>query len=68
MDMNKVVAYIKIQIQIWYNLEKQQLNYGKICALKVVTAHTVGKTQMFTIYTIIRDGSWSGNMCKNAHS
>ena len=30
MDMNKAVAYIQIQIQIWYNLEKQQLNYGEI--------------------------------------
>ena len=30
MDMNKVVAYIQIQIQIRYNLEKQQLNYGEI--------------------------------------
>ena len=28
MDMNKAVAYIQIQIQIRYNLEKQQLNYG----------------------------------------
>ena len=30
MDMNKAVAYIQIQIEIWYNLEKQQLNYGAI--------------------------------------
>ena len=30
MDMNKAVAYIQIQIQIRYNLEKQQLNYGEI--------------------------------------
>ena len=30
MDMNKAVAYIEIQIQIRYNLEKQQLNYGEI--------------------------------------
>ena len=68
MDMNKAVAYIQIKIQIWYNLEKQQLNYGKICALKVVTAHTVGKTQMFAICTIIRDSSQRGNVCKHAHS
>ena len=30
MDMNKAVAYIQIQIQILYNLEKQQLNYSEI--------------------------------------
>ena len=30
MDMNKAVAYIQIQIQIWYKLEKKQLNYGEI--------------------------------------
>ena len=30
MEMNKVVAYIQIQIQIRYNLEKQHLNYGEI--------------------------------------
>ena len=30
MDMNKAVAYIQIQIQIQYNLERQQLKYGEI--------------------------------------
>ena len=30
MDMNKAVVYIQIQIQIRYDLEKQQLNYGEI--------------------------------------
>ena len=30
MDMNKAIAYIQIHIQIWYNLEKQQLNYSEI--------------------------------------
>ena len=28
--MNKAVAYIQIQIQIQYNLKKQQLNYSEI--------------------------------------
>ena len=38
MDMNKAVAYIKIQIQIQirYNLEKQQLNYGEITLSKLL--------------------------------
>ena len=31
-------------------------------------AHTVAKTQTFAIYTIIRDGSQRGNVCKHAHS
>ena len=39
MDMNKAVAYIQIQIQIWYNLEKQQLNYGEI-TLSRLLRHT----------------------------
>ena len=56
MDMNKAVAHIQIQIQIGYNLEKQQLNYGKITLSLVVTTHMVGKTQMFAICTITRDG------------
>ena len=37
MDLNKAVAYI--QIQIWYNLEKQQLNYGEI-TLSRLLLHT----------------------------
>ena len=37
-------------------------------ALQFVTAQTVDKTQTFAIYTIIRDGSQRGNMCKRAHS
>ena len=36
--------------------------------MQVITAHTVGKTQTFAIYTIIRDGSQRGNVCKHAHS
>ena len=39
MDMNKAVAYIEIQIQIRYNLEKQQLNYGEI-TLSRLLRHT----------------------------
>ena len=39
MDMNKAVAYIQIQIQIRYNLEKQQLNYGEI-TLSHLLRHT----------------------------
>ena len=36
--------------------------------MQVITAHTVGKTKTFAIYTIIRDGSQRGNVCKHAHS
>ena len=36
--------------------------------MQVITAHMVGKTQTFAIYTIIRDGSQRGNVCKHAHS
>src|SRR5215216_6191356 len=43
---------------------KLRCNY----ALQVVTAHTVGKTQTFVIYSIIRDDSQRGNVCKHAHS
>ena len=68
MDMNKAVAHIQIQIQIGYNLEKQQLNYGKITLSLVVTTHMVGKIQTFAIYTILRHGSQRGNVCKHAHS
>ena len=39
MDMNKAVAYIQIQIQIRYNLKKQQLNYGEI-TLSRLLRHT----------------------------
>ena len=39
MDMNKAVAYIQIEIQIRYNLEKQQLNYGEI-TLSMSLRHT----------------------------
>ena len=41
MDMNKAVAYIqiRIQIQIRYNLGKQQLNYGEI-TLSRLLRHT----------------------------
>ena len=35
--------------------------------MQVIIVHTVGKTQTFTIYTIIRDGSQRGNVCKHAH-
>ena len=36
--------------------------------MRVITAHTIGKTQTFAIYTIIRDGSQRVNMGKHAHS
>ena len=36
MDMNKAIAYIQIQIQIWYNLKKQQLNYGEITLARLL--------------------------------
>ena len=34
--MDKAVAYIQIEIQIRYNLEKQQLNYGEITLSKLL--------------------------------
>ena len=37
--MNKAIAFIQIQIQIWYNLEMQQLNYGEI-TLSRLLQHT----------------------------
>ena len=62
MDMNKDITYIEFQFDI--ATIKLRWNY----ALQVVMAHTVGKTQTFAIYTIIRDGSQRGNVCNNAHS
>ena len=50
MDMNKAIAYIQIQIQIRYNLEKQQLNYSEIMLSRLLR-HTVGKTHTFAICT-----------------
>ena len=50
MDMNKAVAYIQIQIQIRYNLEKQQLNYGEI-TLSRLLQHTRLVKQKHLRYT-----------------